>query len=105
MNRVKYDNKEKCIIRISCKKNIEVVVRTSLAEALELHNLSLLSLEKEEITKTEVKLKAIIITMRREVVEEIVKNISAEPGVISISWSHRKFFQPDNIDSDTDDED
>lgn len=109
MEKIKSNNRQKCTIRISCKKNIEIVVRTALAEAIEKNNLSLRSLEKEEITKNTVKLKAVIVTMRKEIVEDIVKHISAEPGVLSISWEHRKYFIPDNIDSatysDDDDED
>ena len=104
MTRIKYDNKEKCTIKITCKKDIEVVVRTSLADALELHNLSLSSLDIDETDKKEVKMKAVIITMRKEIVEDIIKNISAEPGVVSISWTHKKYFQPDSIDSDANDE-
>lgn len=103
MEKVKKYQKEKCIIRISCEKEIEVVVRTSIAKAIEKNNLSLQSLEKNEITKGEVKLKAIIITTRPDMIEEIVKNVSAEPGVTSISWEHEKYLKTDNEDSDSDD--
>ena len=103
MEKVKKYQKEKCIIRISCEKEIEVVVRTSIAKAIEKNNLSLQSLEKTEITKEEVKLKAIIITTRPDMIEEIVKNVSAEPGVTSISWEHEKYLKTDNEDSDSDD--
>lgn len=103
MEKVKKYQKEKCIIRISCEKEIEVVVRTSIAKAIEKNNLSLQSLEKNEITKEEVKLKAIIITTRPDMIEEIVKNVSAEPGVTSISWEHEKYLKTDNEDSDSDD--
>lgn len=103
MEKVKKYQKEKCIIRISCEKEIEVVVRTSIAKAIEKNNLSLQSLEKNEITKEEVKLKAIIITTRPDLIEEIVKNVSAEPGVTSISWEHEKYLKTDNEDSDSDD--
>lgn len=104
MDKVKRSQKEKCILRISCKNNIEVIVRTSLAKSIERNNLSLQSLERSEITKTEVKLKAIIITTRPDIVEEIVKNVSAEPGVTSISFEHKKQIQTDSQDSDTDEE-
>ena len=103
MNKVKKMQKEKCTLRISCKNDIEVVVRTSLAKSLEMNDLSLQSLERNEITKTEVKLKAIIVTARPNVVEEIVKNVSAEPGVTSISFEHRKQIETDSQDSDSDD--
>lgn len=103
MDQVKKMQKEKCILKISCKNDIEVVVRTSLAKAIERNNLSLQSLERSEITKSEVKLKAIIITARPDIVEEIVKNVSAEPGVTSISFSHKKQIETDSQDSDSDD--
>ena len=58
------------------------------------------SLERNEITEKEVKLKAIIITMRTELVEDIVSNISADPGVSSISFEHEKYYQNSEEDSD-----
>lgn len=103
MDKVKKMQKEKCTLKIACKNNIEVVVRTSLAKAIERNNLSLQSLERSEITKEEVKLKAIIITARPDIVEEIVKNVSAEPGITSISFEHKKQIQTDSQDSDSDD--
>lgn len=103
MDKVKKMQKEKCMLKISCKNDIEVVVRTSLAKAIERNNLMLQSLERNEITKSEVKLKAIIITARPDIVEEIVKNLSAEPGVTSISFDHKKLIETDSQDSDNDD--
>ena len=100
MNRVKKYQKEKCTIRISCKKNSEVIVRTMIAKSIEKNSLLLESLERNEITEKEVKLKAIIITMRTEIVEDIVSNISADPGVSSISFEHEKYYQNSEEDSD-----
>lgn len=100
MNKVKKYQKEKCIIRISCKKNSEVIVRTMIAKSIEKNSLFLESLERNEITEKEVKLKAIIITMRTEIVEDIVSNISADPGVSSISFEHEKYYQNSEEDSD-----
>ena len=102
MNKVKKYQKEKCTIRISCDKKIEVIVRTSLSKSIENNGLFLESLERSEITEKEVKLKAIIITMRYEIVEDIVSNISAEPGVSSISFEHEKCYQNEEEDSDSD---
>lgn len=103
LNKVKKLQKEKCTLRISCNNDIEVVVRTSLAKAIEKNNLSLQSLERSEITKKEVKLKAIIVTTRPDIVEDIVKNISAEPGVTSISFEHIKQIESDNQDDGEED--
>ena len=100
MEKGKFENKEKCTINISCSKHKEKLIRTLLKETLDLHRLSLASMEKEEVKINEVLLKASVITTRKEVIEDIVKNISTDPGVISISWSHKKFFQPDSIDYD-----
>ena len=58
---------------------------------------------KYTTTIDEVKLKAIIITARPNIVEEIVKNVSAEPGVTSISFEHKKQIETDSQDSDNDD--
>ena len=100
MNTVKKYQKEKCVIRISCKKNSEVIVRTMIAKSIEKNSLYLESLERNEITEKEVKLKAIIITMRVELAEELVTNISAEPGVTSINFEHEKYYQNSEEDSD-----
>lgn len=105
MNKVKQYQKERCVIRVSCKKKIEVVIRTSIAKSIEKNSLFLEKLERSEITEDEVKLKAVIITSRSETVEDIVSNLSAEPGVTSISFEHHKYFQSDNEDSGPDGED
>ena len=102
MDTVKKYQKEKCTVKISCKKDIEVVVRTTIAKSIEKNSLLLESLDRNEITEHEVKLKAIIITSRYETVEDIVNNISAEPGVTSISFEHEKIYQNDS-DGESDD--
>ena len=104
MNKVKKYQKERCIIKVSCKKNIEVVVRTSIAKSIEKNSLYLESLERSEITEQEVKLKAVIITTRYEIVEDMINNLSVEPGVTAISFDHYKDFKSDNEDSDSNDE-
>lgn len=98
MNKVSKNQKEICILRLSMKENIEVVVRTKISKNVERNNLGLKSLEKHEIANGEVKLKAIIITSRYEEVENLVKNISKEPGITSISWEHQKMVDYDNED-------
>lgn len=105
MENVKKYQKEKCTIRITCKEDIEVVIRTSFAKFIEKNNLYLESLERSEITETEVKLKAIIITTRPSAIEELIKKISVEPGVTYVGWEHEKFLPSDNEDSESEDED
>ena len=94
MDKVKANLKEKCIIKISCYSDIEMVVRSSISKYIEKNQLRLVSLEKE-MTKNETKLKAIIITSRPEKIENLIKNISAEPEVTSISWEHSKYYDSD----------
>lgn len=98
MEKVQITKKEKCLIKISCKKEIEVVIRTTLSKIVAKNNLNLKSLERTEITKSEVKLQATIITTRTTTIEEIIHNISINPGVTSISWEHEKYIQTDNED-------
>lgn len=105
MRKVKGYQKQRCIIRISCKKNIEVVVRTAIANAIEQKDLSLRKLERNEITEDKVTLKAIIVTSRVFEVEDLVSNLSAEPGVISINFEHLRLIPADpEEDEDEDDE-
>lgn len=98
MEKFQTTQKEKCTIKISCKKEIEVVIRTTLSKIVAKNNLNLKSLERTEITKQEVKLQATIITTRTQIIEEIIHNISINPGVTSISWNHEKYIQTDNED-------
>lgn len=102
MNKVKQYQKEICTITIVCDKNIEVIVRTSLSKFIENNGLFLDSLEKSEVREKEVKLKAVLITMRTELAQDIVNNLSVEPGVISINYEHEKYYQGDS-DNDSDD--
>lgn len=98
MDKLKLNQKEKCTVEISCKKESEIVIRTALSKIIGRNNLNLIKLEKEQITQDEVKLKTIIITTRPMIVEDIVNNISANPDVYSISWDHQNYVQSDNED-------
>lgn len=62
MDYVKLNQMELCIIRIECDKDGENNVRRDLYTYLDSKNLTLQSLEKNEITKELVKLKAVITT-------------------------------------------
>lgn len=55
-------------------------------------------MDKDEVTKSEVKLVVTIITSRSEEVDNLVKGLSAEVGVTSLSWKHSKYYQSDNED-------
>lgn len=98
MEKLKVNQKEKCTIEISCKKESEVIIRTTLSKIIASNNLNLIKLEKEQITQDEVKLKTIILTTRPVIIEDIVNNISANPDVYSISWDHQNYIQSDNED-------
>lgn len=98
MDKVKYKQTEKCTIRILCDKKIEVAIRTSLTKLIDRNSLTLQSLERNDITKEEVKLKAIISTSRLDAIQDIVNKISVDTGINSISWEHEKYISTDNED-------
>ena len=102
MDKVKKLYREKCVIRISCQSDIEIVIRSSFSNYVEKNGIRLAQLEKHEISKNQIRLKAEIITSRVDVVDNLVRNISAEPGVLSISWKHSKIYQSDNQDGSSD---
>ena len=103
MDKSKQNSKEECVIRISCEKDIEATIRTTLTKLIDKNNLNLESLERSTITKDEVKLKTIIITTRIEEVEDIINKLSAIPKVTSISWKHQKYVKTDNEDDEDED--
>lgn len=103
MDKAKYNQTEKCTIKILCKKHIEVVIRTSLTKLVDRNNLTLQRLERNDITKDEVKLNAIIFTSRLDAIQDIVNKISVDEGVTSIAWEHKKLIKMDNEDDEEDD--
>lgn len=98
MNKIKNKLKEKCILRVSCTRTIEGSICQTLSSYIEQHNLNLISMNKDEVTKDEVKLVVTIITSRPDEVDNLVKTLSAEVGVTSLSWKHSKYYQADNED-------
>lgn len=103
MNKVKKLYKERCIIKITCDKESEVIVRGSISEFVEKNNIKLISMEKGIIDKENVQLEVVFLTSRVEEVEVLVSNISAEVGVNSLSWKHSKYYESDNEDNSNDD--
>lgn len=100
MDKLKAKNKEKYTINISCKKKHENEVRKIAANAITKANLVLKSLERNEITEEEVKIKAIVITDATNKFEEAINNISIEPGITTINWVHESAYKTDSEDSD-----
>ncbi len=100
MERSKQNLKEECIIKISCNKDKDQNIRTTLTKLIQKNSLTLESLERNEITQDEVKLKSKITTTRLDTVQEIINKISCENGVNSISWVHEKYIKMDNEDTD-----
>lgn len=98
MNKIKNKLKEKCILRVSCTRTIEGSICQTLSSYIEQHNLNLIGMNKDEVTKDEVKLVVTIITSRPDEVDNLVKALSAEVGVTSLSWKHSKYYQADNED-------
>ena len=91
MKRVELNYKEICKINIVCESNVEVIVRSSFSKYIEKQELKLSSLEKKNNPNGDVKLNATIETSRIELIQKLVQNISAEPGVLSISWDHKNY--------------
>ena len=91
MRHVEKSYKELCNITITCEKDIEVIVRSTFSKYIEKQELKLSSLEKKNITGGDVSLSATIETSRVELVKKLVQNLSAEPGVLTISWEHKKY--------------
>ena len=98
MDKVEKSFKEKCIISITCEKDVELVVRASLSKYIEKQELKLASLEKKNASKGNILLKIIIETSRVEKIKKLVQNLSAEPGIFSISWKHTKKYQDESED-------
>ena len=99
MKRVKSKYKEKYTIKISCKKTQEAAVRSITASSMNKAGLVLRGLERNEITKEEVKLKAVVITEIANKIEEAINNISKEPGITSINWEHESAYKTDSQDA------
>lgn len=100
MDYVKLNQMELCIIRIECDKDGENNVRRDLYTFLDSKNLTLQSLEKNEITKELVKLKAIITTSQPTKVEGVVNLLGSNVNVSSIKWEHINYRTIDTEDTE-----
>lgn len=98
MHHVEKNYKEVCNVIILCQKDVEVIIRSSFSKYIEKQELKLKSLDKKINSNDDVKLTANIETSRVELVEKLIQNLSAEPGVLSISWEHKKY--QDIVDED-----
>ena len=92
MDRIKKNFKENCLVSISCQNDLEVVVRSALSKFIEKNDLKLSEFSKKE-TRNIVDLDIVIETSRVETIKKLVQNLSAEPGILNISWEHYKKFQ------------
>ena len=99
MKRARRKYKEKYTIKISCKKTHEASVRSATATSVNKAGLVLRELERNEITKDEVKLVAVVITEVKNKIEEAINNISREPGITSINWEHESAYKTDSQDA------
>lgn len=100
MDYVKLNQMELCIIRIECDKDGENNVRRDLYTYLDSKNLTLQSLEKNEITKELVKLKAVITTSQPTKVEGVVNLLGSNVNVSSIKWEHINYRTIDAEDTE-----
>lgn len=104
MDKFRLEQKERCIVRITCKKSCEMVVRTTLSKMIASNSLNLTKLERKKTNGEEIKIIAIIVTTRTSIIENIVNNIGANPDVISVAWEHSVYTSNDD-DQDVDDVD
>jgi len=100
MSRVKKQQKEECLIKISCDKKQDINIRTLLTKLIKKNNLILENMERNEITQDEVKLIIKITTFKLDTIQEIINKMSCENGVNAISWTHEKYIKMDNEDTD-----
>lgn len=100
MNHVKKQEKEECLIKISCDKNQDQNIRALITKMIKKSNLNLENLERNEITHDEVKLIIKISASRLDLLQEIINKISCEKGINSVSWTHEKHIKMDNEDTD-----
>lgn len=98
MKHIEKNYREVCNITILCQKDVEVIIRSSFSKYIEKQELKLSSLDKKINSNGEIKLNAVIETSRVELIKKLVQNLSAEPGVLSLSWEHKKY--QDIIDED-----
>ncbi len=100
MDKVKILYKENCVLKITCEKDSEVIVRNGISEFVEKNQIQLISMERKNISKTGIMLEVTFLTSRVDEVEVLVSNISVELGVSSLTWNHTK--QYDNEDNSND---
>lgn len=98
MEKSRMNDKEKCVVEITCEKKIEMVIRTLITKHVEKNDLILQKIERNTITEENVEFKALIITSRVESVQDLSNKLSVEPGVIVVKWDHKKYTESDNED-------
>ncbi len=101
MNRVKNNQRETCILNITCDKEKEEYVRSIILRFIDSNSLNLLSLNKV-INNKEVNLKLVIITSRLSLVETFISKMVSEISVNAVSWEHDKSLN--NLDTLEDDD-
>lgn len=98
MEKSRMNDKEECVVEITCEKKIEMVIRTLITKHVEKNDLVLQKIERNTITEENVEFKALIITSRVESVQDLSNKLSVEPGVIVVKWDHKKYTKSDNED-------
>lgn len=102
MEKVKMNDKEECVVSVLCEKKTETVIRTLIAKHVERNDLILHKIERNVITEDNVEFKAVIVTSRVEMAQELVNKLSIEPGVVMVKWDHKKYIKTDNEDDSED---
>ena len=94
------EHKERCVINLSCDKEVEILVRNKITEFTETHDLKLDTFSRTKHKDETIKLKYIIVTVRDELVGTLVRQLELEVGITKISWSHKKLSELVDIEDD-----
>ncbi len=94
------EHKERCVINLSCDKEVEILVRNKITEFTQTNDLKLETFSKSKNKDDSVKLKYIIVTIRDELVGVLVRELEQEVGITKISWSHKKLSELETVEDD-----
>ena len=94
------EHKERCILTLSCDKEIEAIVRNKITDFTEVNELKLDSFTRAKGKENTIKMKYIITTVRDELVGTLVRQLEQEVGITKIKWSHRKISELVDIEDD-----
>jgi putative Mg2+ transporter-C (MgtC) family protein len=95
INKNNIQMQENYLIKIVCKEEKEVIVKTLLTQKLNKENVSLNNLESINIDNDKIKIYAnIIVPMNyKQLIEKTTSRIGIEPGVSSVNWKLQELIK------------